>query len=96
MNSTDYSNNLFAAIDIILDQKLQKLKADQTIKGKIVAVNKTVSPIIYSIEYQGQIFTATAIDESIEYITNMVAFILIPQGDMTNNKFLIAPFRAEY
>jgi hypothetical protein len=50
MKSSDYSNNLFSAIDIIVDKKIQELSVDKTIKCSVVSESKGLQ---IEVSYQG-------------------------------------------
>ena len=52
MNSIDYSNNLFTAIDIIVDKKLKEAKFDRTIRCRVIGPNDLYATS-YKVEYQG-------------------------------------------
>lgn len=85
MNSTDYSNAIFNSIDIIVDKKLRELGFDKTIKCKVKA--DTSENALVSVEYQGITFFADRLDKI--YKKDDIVYVLIPQNDMSNKKFII-------
>ena len=85
MNSTDYSKNLFSAIDIITDKKMRELALDRTIKCLIVRSGYGTE---IEVSHQGQKFIAYS-SGGVTYQKNQVVYVLIPQGDMSNKKFII-------
>lgn len=83
------SENLFNAIDIIIQERLKDLPFDKTILGTIVEVikDKNDNILFYMVSYQGITFPAytnlTGLDKG-----NSV-YVLIPQNDTTNKRFII-------
>lgn len=88
MNSTDYSNAIFAAIDVIVDKKLSELNHDKTIKCTVIEP-ANVPTTRYRVERQGQRFEVETGDR--EYKKGDIIYVLIPENDMRNKKFAIAP-----
>lgn len=88
MNRTDISNNLFAAIDVIVEKKLATLAFDRTVIVKIIGEKDERSR--YKVEYLNGILYAYC-DNGYEYKLNNMAYMLIPQNDISNDLLLLGP-----
>lgn len=56
MNKVDIAENLFEAVDVILDQRIKKLKFSQCYLMEVIEETKTVG--VYSVKYQGHKYKA--------------------------------------
>ena len=85
-------NNIFESIDIIVDQKLKKLKLDRTITCQLYS-HIPNSDGSYELQYQDLRFRAFPIGEH-DFITNAEKYdyrlqVLIPENDFRNKKYII-------
>lgn len=91
MNKMDVANNLFEAIDTIVDKKLKALKFDRCIMAHIRVKDdeeqKDLSKI--EIEYQDQILVAVPLCPITESDYGKGAYVLIPDNDFSNTLFII-------
>jgi hypothetical protein len=79
-------DNIYKTIDVIVDQRIEDLKLDKTVKGTIQqCVNSSLGE--YKINYNGGIITAyTKPDDTTVYYKNMAVYINIPENDFSNKK----------
>ena len=87
MNS--YSDNLLNAIEMIAQDKIDKANLNKTIQATIIkAVDSALGK--YKIKYQDSYFYAYAMDSDISYSDNCSVYVLIPNGDFNQDKFIIS------
>ena len=106
MNKNDIADNLFEAIDIILNEKLKKLQLDKTILMRIIYpvdedgndisenLNNTVNTR-YLVQYQDNQFTVQAFG-LIQYKPGQMVWVLVPQGNMENEKIIIGQIENDF
>lgn len=89
MNKTEITENLFEAIDVIMEQRIQKLRYSQCYLMQIVAPvkNKELKLGVYQVNYQGNNYTATSLGYPYE-IGDMV-WVLAPQNSLEDELTII-------
>ena len=87
MNSGMIAENIFNAIDVIVDKKLHEAQYDSTIVAKVLKA-KNISAGEYEVQYQDIVFIATAIG-SVQYQENDHVYILIPINDLSRKKYIL-------
>lgn len=87
MNS--YSDNLLNAIEMIAQDKIDKANLNKTIQATVI---KVVDSALgkYKIKYQDSYFYAYTINSDISYSDNCSVYVLIPNGDFNQDKFIIS------
>ena len=90
MESKDIQNSILKAVDTIATRRVSQLELDKTItaiiKNNIGIVNRRK---IYKVQYDGGFFNATAQNEGDAYLPGMAVYVSIPQGNFSNEKFII-------
>ena len=81
------TDDLFEAVDTLINSRIQKLEYDQTVEAKIVSTTQKADGI-YKVEYQSAIFDAYANDSS-SYYANEMVYVMIPKGDFTKQKYIV-------
>lgn len=81
------TDDLFEAVDTLINSRIQKLEYDQTVEAKIVSTTQKAEGI-YKVEYQSAIFDAYANDSS-SYYNNEMVYVMIPKGDFTKQKYIV-------
>ena len=82
----NYANNVFEAIDTIINQRLSELSFDRTITCKIVEEVKD-KPNTYWVSNDSMRFQAIAQDGK-KYSKKEEVFVLIPNGEYSNEKII--------
>lgn len=82
----NYANNVFEAIDTIINQRLSELSFDRTITCKIIEEVKD-SPNTYWVSNDNMRFQAIAQDGK-KYNKKEEVFVLIPNGEYNNEKII--------
>jgi hypothetical protein len=85
----NYSENLFTAVDMIVNERLKEVSFDQTIVGKIISKEKVGDEWIYQVQSDNITFQATAFDEEKEYEEDLNVYVLIPGNDYTAEKKIL-------
>ena len=89
------SESLLEAMDIVIDNKINQLKYDKTIKAEIVKlINATTGE--YKVRYTGGTFPAYANDLSKNYQPGQNVFIKVPEGDFSNRKTIEGTVNGEH
>lgn len=88
MNSGTITNQLLDAVQVIVDDAVQKAKFDRTVQA-VVAKCISASQGKYSIKYQGGYFNAYSQDPDITYSPNTQVYVLIPDNDMNAIKTIL-------
>lgn len=93
MASSDSSvlqETILKAIDAVVTQRNNELKLDKTITA-IVKKNVGIrnNKPLYEVEYEGGRLIATAQNSTDSYIPNTSVYVLIPQGNFSNEKIII-------
>lgn len=81
------SEQLLQAMDIIVDQKISQLEFDKTIQAIIYKVENADTGE-YKVRYNGNIFSAFAIDLTQTYKENDAVFVTVPEGNFSNKKLI--------
>lgn len=80
--------NFFGAINTISQANVDNAKRDETVRAEVAQiVNTEVGE--YKVTYQGNTFTATAIDPTVTYQKGDQVYVLIPRGDYSANKVIL-------
>lgn len=90
MNKMDFANNLFDAIDTIVDKKLKELQFNRCILGHVIQTPDKENNPLYKIQYQDMILFAVPIDDIAEYSVDDLVYVLIPNNDFSNTKFILS------
>lgn len=90
VDSSKLQETMFNAIDAIIQQRNNDLKLDKT----IVAITKKNIGVrngrpLYQLQYEGGLIQATSNDPNAIYNPNTSVYVLIPQGNFSNEKFII-------
>lgn len=91
MDKMDVANNLFEAIDTIVDKKLKALQFDRCIIAHLLGPSDEISETQVQIQYQDQILAATPLcplnyDED---YWKVGVYVLVPNNDFTQELFII-------
>ena len=84
---SDISQNLFAAIDTIVDKKIASATYDSTIQATIIDISNR-SKGRYTVQYQDAVFEAFATGGT-KYNLRDNVYVLIPTNRFENNKYII-------
>lgn len=87
MYSNEITENLFAAIDVIVDKKLSELSFNRTI---VVEVLEKLDEHNYQVKYQNSKFNVYS-PSIYDYKVNETAYVLVINNDINKDKFLIGP-----
>lgn len=91
----EIANNLFQAIDVIVDEKLRKLKYDKTIVAKVLSLqtdNINYSINEYLVQFQDTKITAYSLSD-IEYQPGDLVYVLIPESYVDSFLYIVGPAR---
>ena len=91
MTYVDISNNLFEAIDLIVDKKLAEVEFDRTVLVTVKQIPED-SNGQYQVEWQGAKLEAFSTNDYIYQIDD-IAYMLIPRNRMDQDKFLLGPVK---
>lgn len=87
-----FEQSICDAINIIVDQKVSQAGFDKTIQAKVVTCeDATIGK--YKIEYQDSLFYAYANNSEVTYTPGSNVYILIPNGDFTQEKSILGTTR---
>lgn len=87
MNSGMIAENIFSAIDVIVDKKLREAKYDSTIIAKIIKVQDSALGR-YEVQYQDAKFIALSVGGGIYQINDNV-YVLVPTNDLSRDKYIL-------
>lgn len=87
MNSA--SEVLLQAIDTIVNNAVSKLEYDKTIQAEIYGI-VNLDTGEYKVKYSGNIVSAFSTDIKKTYKIGDFVYIIIPEGDLSNKKFITA------
>lgn len=87
MKSGKIAENIFNAIDVIVDKKLREASYDRTIVGKVIKIESEEYGR-YEIQYQSASFTALSIGSE-KYNENDFVYILVPTNDLSRDKYIL-------
>lgn len=85
-DKTAIANNLFEAVDIIVDKKLQSLPYNRTLVGEILFAIQGGG---YKIQAEELIFIAYPADRNIKYTNGTKVLVSIPNNSMNSTKIII-------
>ena len=80
---------IFQAIDVLVEKKISELAYDKTIQAKIYSVVDSDTGE-YKVRYNGNIFSAFANDLSQTYKVDEQVYVQVPEGDFSNRKLIVA------
>ena len=86
MAKTDISENIYRAIDTIVDARLQNINFNSTILCTIIDDSKASSGI-YTVDNAGIKFQATSLDKSLR--NNDQVYVTIPNNDFSAQKIIL-------
>lgn len=87
MNSGMIAENIFNAIDVIVDKKLREAKYDSTIIAKIIKVQDSALGR-YEVQYQDAKFIALSVGGG-AYQVNDNVYVLVPTNDLSRDKYIL-------
>ena len=89
-DSSVLQETILRAMDAVVTQRNNELKLDKTITA-IIKKNVGVrnNRAIYEVEYEGGRLVATAQNSTDSYIPNTSVYVLVPQGNFSNEKIII-------
>ena len=82
--SNNTTNALFSAVDVLINGALRDLKYDQTIECIVTSTDKSKEGI-YEVRSENAIFEAYS---STRYYVNDTVYVMVPQGNFKNQKFI--------
>ena len=85
MQYLDIAKQIFSAIDIIVDKKLKSLDFDRCIVAQVYSIEDGV----IKCKFQDMVFEAHPMNVDILLTAGDFVYILIPQNDFANDKFII-------
>lgn len=94
MRSEEITDNLFAAIDVIVNKRLLDLKRDSTIIAEVVETIDN-DHHYYKIKYQNSKFTAISMS-NYRYQPKDVVYVQLLNNDISKDKFIIGPVLSMY
>lgn len=83
---------VLAAIDTLVNNRIDKIQADKTVLATIVQCTNALTNE-YKVSYNGGYMTAIAQDGA-SYIQNATVYVLVPQGDFTQTKYIVSKAQA--
>ena len=91
-NSTAIANNLFDAVDIIVDKKLQSLPYNRTLVGEVLSKTEDGGYRVQSAEIA---FVAYPADRNIKYLDNTRVIVSVPNNSMNGTKIILGAVGAQ-
>ena len=95
MQYAEIANQIFDAIDIIVDKKLEALAYDRCIVAKVTGISDS-NLKEYFCSYQDAIFKAIFNDKNRELEIDSFVYVLVPQNNFQNKKFIIGLAQGQY
>ena len=83
----NYQEDLFQAIDTIVQARIADLPYDKTIECKVIDTSKAAKNI-YKVEYENAKFEATSTIKNLA--EDDIVYVQIPQGDFRKTKLIVA------
>ena len=83
----DMQENLFQAIDTIVQSRIAGLPYDKTIECKVIDISKSLQGI-YKVEYQDTTFECSSLIANLKL--NDLVYVSIPQNDFRQDKLILA------
>lgn len=84
----DYTSNIFEAVDSIVSQRIDSTPIDLTITATIARLHN-VAIGEYKVTYQGNTFSAYAMDPLTVYRQGQEVYVLVPKGDYSSQKMIL-------
>lgn len=91
-NSTAIANNLFDAVDIIVDKKLQSLPYNRTLVGEVLSKTEDGGYRVQSAEIT---FVAYPADRNMKYLDNTRVVVSVPNNSMNGTKIILGAVGAQ-
>ncbi len=89
-NTVDIKNSILKAVDTIAMRRIDQLNIDKTVVAIIKeSVGRYQGKKVYKVFYEGGYFNATVQNDNDAYLPEMAVYVSIPQGDFSNEKFII-------
>jgi hypothetical protein len=86
---SSYSEKILDAISLVAEDKINKANLNKTIQATIVKVEDEAIGK-YKIKYQDSYFSAYTMNSEIAYSKDELVNILVPNGDLDKDKFIIS------
>lgn len=86
-NSYDMQENLFQAIDTIVQSRIASLPYDKTIECKIIDISKAMQNK-YTVSYQATTFECSSLVSNLKI--NDLVYVAIPENDFRQDKIILA------
>ena len=90
-SSANYQEDLFQAIDTIVQARIADLPYDKTIECKVVDISQSAKNV-YKVEYENARFEATSTITGLAI--NDIVYVQVPQGDFRRDKLIVARKKA--
>ena len=91
-NKNEIANNLFEAIDIIVDKKLSSLTFNRTIVGEIIEPADGG----YRVRHQDSTFIAYPADRGVSYQSGAAVYVLLPNNSFNNTKIILSSVAKQF
>ena len=89
-NTQAIQEALLQAVDAVVTQRTNELKLDKTIIGIVKRnIGLRNNKPVYRVQYSGGVFEAICQNKEDMYSPNTGVYVLIPQGDFSNEKIII-------
>lgn len=85
--ANNISNNILKTIDMIVEDRVSKIKFDKTIEAIINSI-VNLNTGEYKVKYEENIFSAFSSNTSITYEIGDKVLVKVPEGDFTNKKII--------
>ena len=86
-SSADYQEDLFQAIDTIVQARIADLPYDKTIECKVIDISNANNGI-YTVQYENAKFQASSLIKNLAI--NDLVYVQVPLGDFRKDKIIIA------
>lgn len=90
--ATNLQDTILQAVDTIVANRVSKLATDKTVTATIAGCTNALTRE-YLVSYNGGTMKAYA-QEGATYTTNQTVYVLVPEGDFTNQKTIISVAQA--
>lgn len=84
--NVNYEQTIIDAIELIIDKKLSQFACDKTIIATVMSYENDLK---YTLQFQDVTFTAYALSNNTIYTKGQQVYVLIPQNDFSNKKFIL-------
>jgi hypothetical protein len=85
---SELSNSILSAVDIIVTDKINKIKRDTTIQATIIDISRADKGH-YKVKYENAIYDVYTDTADIKYSVGESVYITIPEGDKSNKMFIL-------